>query len=96
MFGNIGPTELILILAIVLLLFGANKVPEVARSLGRGIRAFRAEAYKMRQELEAETKLEEEEEEEGKEKREKSKEKGKETIKEAELETNPKPPEQAK
>jgi len=60
-FGNIGVPELLIILAIVLLVFGANKVPEVARSLGKGIRAFRAEAHKMREELELESKLEEEE-----------------------------------
>lgn len=61
MFGHIGVPELLLILAIVLLIFGANKVPEVARSLGKGIRAFRAEASKMREELEATVRVEEEE-----------------------------------
>ena len=61
--GGIGVPELLIILAIVLLVFGANKVPEVARSLGKGIRAFRSEAHKMREELELEAKLEEEEEE---------------------------------
>ena len=59
MFGNIGVPELLIIFAIVLLIFGANKVPEVARSLGKGIRAFRAEASKMREELEAASKVEE-------------------------------------
>ncbi|HIC96571.1 TPA: twin-arginine translocase TatA/TatE family subunit [Candidatus Bipolaricaulota bacterium] len=60
MFGNIGIPELLLILAIVLLIFGANKVPEVARSLGKGIRAFRHEAQKMREELEREEEQEKE------------------------------------
>ncbi len=60
MFGNIGVPELLIIFAIVLLIFGANKVPEVARSLGKGIRAFRAEASKMREELESAAKVEEE------------------------------------
>lgn len=63
MFGNIGVPELLIILAIVLLVFGANKVPEVARSLGKGIRAFKGEAQKMREELEVESKLEEKDEE---------------------------------
>ncbi len=40
MFG-FGPTELIVILLIVLLFFGATKVPQLARSLGQGIREFR-------------------------------------------------------
>jgi sec-independent protein translocase protein TatA len=62
-FGNIGVPELLIILAIVLLVFGANKVPEVARSLGKGIRAFKGEAQKMREELEVESKLEEKDEE---------------------------------
>lgn len=61
MFGNIGLPELLLILAIVLLIFGANKVPEIARSLGKGVRAFRDEAQKLRREVELEAKKEEEE-----------------------------------
>ena len=36
-----GPLELILILLIVLLVFGANKLPEIGRSLGKGIREFK-------------------------------------------------------
>jgi sec-independent protein translocase protein TatA len=41
MFGSLGVTELLLILFIVLLLFGAKKIPDVAASLGRGIQSFR-------------------------------------------------------
>lgn len=41
MFGNIGFPELLIILAIVVLLFGAKKIPEVAAGLGKGIRSFR-------------------------------------------------------
>ncbi len=36
-----GTGELIIILCIVLLLFGGKKLPEVARSLGKGIREFK-------------------------------------------------------
>ena len=39
--GNIGWTEIIVIGAVVLLLFGANRLPEVARSLGKAIREFK-------------------------------------------------------
>jgi sec-independent protein translocase protein TatA len=39
--GRIGPTELLLILAIVLVLFGGRKIPEIARGLGEGIRNFK-------------------------------------------------------
>ncbi len=36
-----GPTELLIIFGIILLLFGAKNVPKLAGSLGRGIREFR-------------------------------------------------------
>ena len=36
-----GPTEWVLILVIVLVLFGAKKLPELARSLGQGMNEFR-------------------------------------------------------
>lgn len=38
---NLGPTELIIILAIVLLLFGGKKLPALARSLGKSSREFK-------------------------------------------------------
>ena len=37
----IGPTELIIILVLVLIIFGAGKLPEVGSALGKGIREFR-------------------------------------------------------
>jgi sec-independent protein translocase protein TatA len=40
-FGSLGTGEILLILVIVLLLFGAKRLPEVGRSLGRGIREFK-------------------------------------------------------
>ncbi len=41
--GGIGAQEIILILAVVLLLFGAKKLPELARGSGRALRIFKAE-----------------------------------------------------
>jgi sec-independent protein translocase protein TatA len=38
---QVGPMELLIILAVVLLFVGAKRIPELARSLGRGIREFR-------------------------------------------------------
>ena len=40
-FGSIGMPELLIILLVVLLLFGAKKLPELARGLGKGIREFK-------------------------------------------------------
>lgn len=50
--GNIGLTELIIILVIILILFGARKLPDLARSLGRSLGEFK----KGRQEGEREAK----------------------------------------
>jgi sec-independent protein translocase protein TatA len=40
-FGNLGLPELLIILFILVLLFGAKRLPELARSLGQSIRAFK-------------------------------------------------------
>ncbi len=40
--GSLGGTELIIALVIILLLFGAKKIPELARGLGSGVREFKA------------------------------------------------------
>ena len=47
---NLGATEILIILAIVLLLFGANKLPDLARSMGRSARIFKSEVKEMRRE----------------------------------------------
>lgn len=39
--GFIGPWQIILIVAIILLLFGGRKIPELMRGLGKGIREFK-------------------------------------------------------
>ena len=41
MFGTFGPSELIIIFLVVLLLFGAKRLPEIGSSLGKGIREFK-------------------------------------------------------
>lgn len=40
-FGSIGGTELIIALVIILLLFGAKRIPELAKGLGSGVREFK-------------------------------------------------------
>ena len=39
--GNLGFTEIMMILVVVLLLFGAKRLPEVGASIGKGIREFK-------------------------------------------------------
>jgi sec-independent protein translocase protein TatA len=39
---NLGPTELLIVLAIVMLLFGAAKLPKLARSLGESAKEFKS------------------------------------------------------
>jgi TatA/E family protein of Tat protein translocase len=41
MLGNIGPLEIIVVLIIALVVFGTKRLPELGRSLGKGIREFR-------------------------------------------------------
>jgi len=39
--GSIGPWEIVLLLLLALLLFGAKRLPEIGRSLGSGMREFK-------------------------------------------------------
>lgn len=41
MLGNIGFTELMIIMVVVLLVFGAKRLPEIGSSIGKGIREFK-------------------------------------------------------
>lgn len=50
--GSIGGTELILILFILLIFFGAKRIPELARGLGRGIREFKDATREVKQNIE--------------------------------------------
>jgi sec-independent protein translocase protein TatA len=49
MFGSLGMGELLIILAIVVLIFGVNKIPQLGKGLGEGIRNFK-ESVKAAQE----------------------------------------------
>jgi len=50
--GNIGTPELLVILLIVLLLFGAKKIPDLMQGLGKGVREFRKAARDIQDEIE--------------------------------------------
>jgi len=41
MFGNLGAGEIILIVLVIILLFGAKKIPELAQGLGKGMKEFK-------------------------------------------------------
>jgi sec-independent protein translocase protein TatA len=63
MLGSLGTTELILILAIVLLIFGVGKLPQLGKGLGQSIREFRSSLSGEDEEEEKEEAQEEKEEE---------------------------------
>jgi sec-independent protein translocase protein TatA len=42
MFRTIGPTEVIIIIVVFVLLFGGKKIPDLAKGLGEGIRNFKS------------------------------------------------------
>ena len=50
MFGRLGAPEIILILVVIVLLFGAKKLPDMARSLGKSARILKSEAKAMKDE----------------------------------------------
>lgn len=54
--GNIGATEIIIILAIILIFFGAKKIPELAQGLGKGIREFKKATREIEDEVTTEVK----------------------------------------
>jgi len=52
MFGSLGTGEIILIALVILILFGANKIPEFMRGLGRGVSEFKKASRDIQEELE--------------------------------------------
>jgi sec-independent protein translocase protein TatA len=49
--GNLGATEIILIFLVLLLMFGGQKIPELMRGLGRGIREFNSAKNSVEDEI---------------------------------------------
>lgn len=45
---NLGPREIVILLIVVLILFGAKRLPDSARSLGRSMRIFKSEMKEMK------------------------------------------------
>lgn len=57
--GGLGTGELLIILAIVVLVFGVGKLPEVGRQMGQGIRNFKKEMNNVEDDLSIEDKTDE-------------------------------------
>ncbi len=51
LFLNLGTGEIILIVAIILLLFGGRKIPELMRGLGKGVKSFKQGMNEVEDEL---------------------------------------------
>lgn len=56
---NLSSQELVLIFAVILLLFGAKRIPELARGLGKGIREFKDASSGIKREIEKDADSEE-------------------------------------
>ena len=57
MFGNLGFPELVIIMVVILLLFGAKRIPEIAGSMGKGIREFKKNINDATREVTSDTSL---------------------------------------
>jgi sec-independent protein translocase protein TatA len=57
MFENVGGGELLVILVLVLVFFGPNKLPELAKNLGKGIRQFKDAMRGVQDDIKNVTKL---------------------------------------
>jgi sec-independent protein translocase protein TatA len=56
--GGLGGWEIMVILLVVLVFFGANKIPEIARGMGKGIREFKDATQDIKKEVESGVNLE--------------------------------------
>ena len=59
MFGSIGGTELMVIMLIALLIFGPRKLPELGRSIGKGLSEFKRASNDLKRSLEEELEVDE-------------------------------------
>lgn len=56
MFGNLGTPEIILIIVAILILFGAKKIPEFMRGIGKGMREFKKAVNEVEEDIKGEEK----------------------------------------
>ncbi|MEM9673752.1 MAG: twin-arginine translocase TatA/TatE family subunit [Bacteroidota bacterium] len=55
--GGLGGWDIMIILVFVLIFFGASKIPEIARGMGRGIREFKDATKEIKDEIESGVRL---------------------------------------
>jgi sec-independent protein translocase protein TatA len=53
--GNLGAGEIFLVIALFILFFGAKKIPELARGIGKGIREFKDASKEIKDSIEEES-----------------------------------------
>jgi sec-independent protein translocase protein TatA len=58
--GGLGGQEIMLILLVILIFFGAKKIPELARGLGKGIREFKDATKEIKDDIEESARIEDE------------------------------------
>lgn len=51
MFGNLGAPEIILIIIVILILFGAKKIPELAKGIGKGMKEFKKAVKEVEEDI---------------------------------------------
>ncbi len=51
MFGSVGAPEIILIIVVVVLLFGAKKIPELAQGIGKGMKEFKKAVKEVEEDI---------------------------------------------
>lgn len=56
MFGSLGATEILLIVLAILILFGAKKIPELAKGIGKGMKEFKNAVKDVQEDLQIDEK----------------------------------------
>lgn len=56
MFGSLGATEILLIVLAILILFGAKKIPELAKGIGKGMKEFKKAVNDVQEDLQIDDK----------------------------------------
>lgn len=51
MFGNLGASEILIIVLVILILFGSKKIPELAQGIGKGMREFKKALHEVEDDI---------------------------------------------